>query len=71
MVRGFDTYTQELSNPVIRHFGWLKTDERKRQIVEMCDKLWKADQEFKSEYKLENEIGSAAYDYWEGGYVPK
>lgn len=56
---------QSLSNPVIRHFGYLKTPERLQAIVDLCNKLYKEDQENKELYELENMIGCAAGEaYW-------
>lgn len=56
---------QSLSNPVIRHFGYLKTPERLQAIVDLCNKLYKEDQENKDLYKLENLIGCASGEtYW-------
>lgn len=56
---------QSLSNPVIRHFGYLKTPERLQAIVDLCNKLYKEDQENKDLYELENLIGCASGEtYW-------
>jgi len=56
---------QSLSNPVIRHFGFLKTQERLDSIVELCNRLYKEDEENKDSYVLENMIGCAAGEkYW-------
>lgn len=48
-----------LSNPVIRHFGWTKTDERKREIAQLCENLWQSDREFAETYEKENGAGTA------------
>ena len=56
---------QSLSNPVIRHFGFLKTQERLDSIVKLCNRLYKEDEENKDSYVLENMIGCAAGEkYW-------
>ena len=56
---------RELSNPIIRHFGYLKTQERLDSIVELCNRLYKEDEENKDSYVLENMIGCAAGEkYW-------
>ena len=56
---------QSLSNPVIRHFGFLKTQERLDSIVELCNRLYKEDEENRDSYVLENMIGCAAGEkYW-------
>lgn len=56
---------KDLSNPVIRHFGYLKTPERLQEIVDLCNRLWKEDQENKDSYELENLIGCAGGEtYW-------
>lgn len=56
---------QSLSNPIIRHFGFLKTPERLQAIVDLCNKLYKEDQENKDLYELENMIGCASGEtYW-------
>ena len=57
---------QSLSNPVIRHFGYLKTQERLDSIVELCNRLYKEDNENRDSYVLENMIGCAAGPkYWQ------
>ncbi len=64
-IRGIRKEYQDLSNPVIRHFGFLKTPERLQEIVDLCNRLWKEDQENKDTYELENMIGAAAGPkYW-------
>ena len=56
---------QSLPNPVIRHFGFLKTQERLDSIVELCNRLYKEDNENRDSYVLENMIGCAAGEkYW-------
>ena len=48
---------------VIRHFGWMKTDERKKQIASLCDVLYHMDldkKEYVDTYELENAAGSAS-----------
>ena len=64
-LRGSRKEFRDLSNPVIRHFGYLKTEERLKSIVDLCDRLWKEDQENKDLYELENLIGTAGGElYW-------
>lgn len=56
---------RDLGNPVIRHFGWLKTPERLKLVVDMCNRLYKEDTENKDTYILENQVGAASGDkYW-------
>jgi len=64
-IRGVTKTLQEFSNPVIRHFGFLKTPERLQMIVDLCNRLYKEDEENKDTYILENQIGEAAgKKYW-------
>lgn len=64
-IRGIRKEYKNLNNPLIRHFGWLKTPERLKEIEELCNRLWKEDQENKDTYELENMIGVAAgQKYW-------
>lgn len=56
---------RDLSAPCIRHFGWLKTDERLAMIKQMCDIEWQADQEYAETYTLERQAGTAGGpQYW-------
>lgn len=43
-IQGIQRGFNDPANPTIFHFGWMKTDERKKQIVELCNKLWDAEQ---------------------------
>ena len=66
-IRGIATGRElrELSNPVIRHFGYLKTQERLDEIVALCNRLYEEDQKYHELYKLENMIGCAnGPKYW-------
>lgn len=64
-IRGIRKEHRDLSNPVIKHFGFLKTPERLKEIKDLCDRLWKADQENKDLYVLENLLGTAGGEaYW-------
>lgn len=56
-VKGVDKEFKDLNCPVIRHFGFLKSKERKQFIVDLCNQLWEADKnnvELKNTYELEN-----------------
>ena len=56
---------RDLSAPIIRHFGFLKTQERLDKIVEICNINWKADQEHAETYGLELRAGTAnGPSYW-------
>lgn len=56
---------RELSNPVIRHFGFLKTQERLDEIVSLCNRLYEEDKKYHELYELENMIGCAnGPKYW-------
>lgn len=56
---------RELSNPVIRHFGFLKTQERLDEIVTLCNRLYEEDKQYHELYELENMIGCAnGPKYW-------
>ena len=56
---------RELSNPVIRHFGFLKTQERLDEIVALCNRLYEEDKQYHELYELENMIGCAnGPTYW-------
>ncbi|MFQ5715021.1 MAG: hypothetical protein ACE5GU_13420 [Candidatus Scalinduaceae bacterium] len=69
-LRGVDKIYQDLTNPVIRHFGFLKTEERKKMVVDVCNALWKVDEKNRESYKLENKVGCASGEkYWEA--MPK
>lgn len=64
-IRGIRKELRSLSSPVIRHFGFLKTPERLKEIKDLCDRLWKEDQENKDLYVLENMLGTAGGEaYW-------
>ena len=66
-IRGIATGRElrELSNPVIRHFGFLKTQERLDEIVALCNRLYEEDQKYHELYELENMIGCAnGPKYW-------
>jgi len=64
-IRGVRKEHRSLENPVIRHFGYLKTPERLKDIKDLCDRLWKQDQEHKDSYTLENMLGTAGGEaYW-------
>ena len=64
-LRGARKEFRDLSSPVIRHFGYLKTPERLEEIVNLCNRLYKEDIENKDSYVLENMIGVAAGPkYW-------
>lgn len=56
---------QSISNPIIRHFGYLKSQERLDEIVSLCNRLHKEDEEYKETYELENLLGCASGEkYW-------
>jgi len=62
-VKGITKELRDINNPVIRHFGWLKSNERKKMIVDLCNSLWQMDNDNKEifdTYVLENERGYAA-----------
>lgn len=64
LVRGVDTQLKDLNSPVIRHFGWMKTDEKKKAVADLCNELWQADKDNKEifdTYVKENEFGSATW----------
>lgn len=65
-IRGVSKDYRDYANPVIRHFGWLKTDARKQMIVDMCNRLHKEDEEYRDTYILENRLGCASGEtYWQ------
>ena len=65
-IRGIRKDHRDLSSPVIKHFGYLKTPERPKEIKELCDRLWKEDSENKDLYVLENLLGTAGGEkYWQ------
>ena len=67
MIQGIENGREyrSLSNPVIRHFGFLKTPERLQAIVDLCNRLHEEDKQFHETYELENMIGCAAGPkYW-------
>ena len=56
---------QSISNPIIRHFGYLKSPERLNEIVSLCNRLHKEDEEYKETYELENLLDCASGEkYW-------
>ena len=60
---GVDAHLLDINSPVIRHFGWLKSDTRKKEIANLCTKLWQMDKENKEifdTYVLENAAGTAS-----------
>ena len=64
-IRGIRKEYRDLSNPVIRHFGFMKTPERLQEIVDLCNRLWKQDQENEDTYELEKLVGEASGPrYW-------
>lgn len=61
-VKGVDTQLRDLNSPVIRHFGWMKSSEKKMIVASLCDQLWQADKDNKEifdTYVLENAAGTA------------
>lgn len=61
-VKGVDKEFKDLNCPVIRHFGWMKSDSRKKMVTDLCDSLWKMDlanKEYVDTYEKENEFGSS------------
>jgi glycosyltransferase involved in cell wall biosynthesis len=52
---------RSLNNPVIRHFGWMKTPERKQQIVDLCTKLWNKDCQGE---ELDQTYDEACHRHW-------
>lgn len=61
-VKGVNKEHRDLGSPVIQHFGWCKSDERKKMVANLCDTLWKLDQsnaEIKDTYVKENAAGTA------------
>jgi len=64
-VRGAENPLMDFSNPVIRHFGFLKSDERLKMIKDMCDRLYRSDDEHAESYTIENRLGEAGgSNYW-------
>lgn len=62
MRNGVESDYRSLSNPVIRHFGWMKSDERKKMIAGLCENLYQMDlakKEYVDTYELENAAGTA------------
>lgn len=77
---GFKNQLVNIGSPLIRHFGFLKTEARLQAIVEMCQELHYVDQEFQKTYEEENKSGYVAYGrkavllqkkWAEGGKPPK
>lgn len=58
-VKGVDNQLRERTSPVIRHFGWMKSAEKQKAVSDVCNELWKMDQEHRETYVLENERGYA------------
>ena len=61
-VKGVGSQLRDLNSPVIRHFGWMKSAEKKKAVATLCDTLWQADKENKEifdTYVLENAAGTA------------
>ena len=61
-VKGVGAQLRNLNSPVIRHLGWMKTDDKKAAVAALCDTLWQADKENKEifdTYVLENAAGTA------------
>lgn len=61
-VKGVDNQLRDLSSPVIRHFGWMKSSEKKQAVAALCNELWQADKDNKEifdTYILENAAGTA------------
>lgn len=61
-VKGVDKEFKDLNCPVLRHFGWMKSDSRKKMVADLCDKLYHMDlekKEYVDTYEKENEFGSA------------
>ena len=62
MVKGVDNQLRDLNSPVIRHFGWMKSSEKKAAVAALCDTLWQADKDNKEifdTYVKENAAGTA------------
>ena len=56
---------RELSNPIIRHFGFMKSQKRLDEIVALCNRLYEEDKQYHELYELENMIGCAnGPTYW-------
>lgn len=61
-VKGVDKEFKDLNCPVIRHFGWMKSPQRKQMVADLCDNLWKMDlanKEYVDTYEKENATGTA------------
>ena len=66
LVRGVGRELRNPESPVIRHFGFLKSDERKKMVATLCDSLWQMDlakKEHVDTYVLENAAGTADINY--------
>lgn len=64
-IMGVKNELRDFNSPIIRHFGWLKTPERLAMIKNLCDRLWKEDQEYADTYTLEMKAGAAGgEEYW-------
>lgn len=50
LIEGADKVLRSYDNPVIHHFGWLKSVERKQFIVDLCNKLYNMDKENLASY---------------------
>lgn len=42
-----DKHYRDITNPVIRHFGWMKSPERLKMVSDLCNKLYNMDKENK------------------------
>lgn len=63
LIKGIGTELRDLNSPVIRHFGFLKTEEKKQKVAALCNQLWQADKDNKEifdTYVLENKRGYAS-----------
>lgn len=64
-IRGVGKVLQDLNNPVIRHFGWLKTPERLQMIVDMCNRLYEEDKKEGIAHPLAEKAGAITGEaYW-------
>lgn len=61
-VQGVDKEFRDINSPVIFHFGWMKSDQRKKMVADLCDKLYHMDlekKEYVDTYEKENIAGTA------------
>jgi len=69
---GFQNPLLHMGSPVIRHFGFLKTEARLKSIAGMCEELWQVDQQFKDTYINEAKVGHAmSSPHWQEWYKKK